>query len=66
MNYEQAVRSAQNGERVLRPHWCWVYISASEHREGKLGLFDEEDGHERGPFRPTRSDKKATDWRVMK
>lgn len=66
MLYEMAVASAHKGERVLRPHWCWVYVSVSEKREGKLSLFDEEDGHERGPYRPTRSDKKAHDWQVVK
>lgn len=63
MDYERAVREAQRGLKLMRPHWHWVYMSASD--SGKLTLYHE-DGHERGPFRPTRSDRKATDWALLK
>ncbi len=66
MDYERAVAEALKGGKLFRPHWHWVYVSASEKHEGKLAMFELFDGHERGPFKPTRSDRKAVDWQVMK
>lgn len=65
MNYERAVAEAMKGNKLMRPHWHWVYLSASEKHENKLAMFDEYDGHERGPFKPTRSDRKANDWVLL-
>lgn len=65
MNYERAVLEAHKGLKLIRPHWHWIYMSASEKREGKLALFDEEDLRERGVYRPTRDDRKATDWMIQ-
>lgn len=64
MNYERAVTDAIKGVKLMRPHWHWVYMSASEKHPGKLALFDEYDGHERGPYKAGRSDRNALDWQV--
>lgn len=66
MNYDAAVIGAHTGLKLIRPHWHWIYMSASEKTEGGLALYHEADGHERGEFKPTRSDRKATDWMVSK
>lgn len=63
MNYERAVAEAHKGLKLIRPHWHWVYMSLSEKGADKLAMFDE-DGHERGPFKPTRSDRRAEDWTI--
>lgn len=64
MDYERAIASAKKGLKLMRPHWHWVYISASEKHPDKLALFEEDDDHERGVFKPTRGDRKADDWMV--
>lgn len=61
MDYERAVASAKKGLKLMRPHWHWVAMSASEKHDGKLAMFAE-DGHERGPYKPTRADRTAADW----
>lgn len=63
MDYDEAVSQAKKGVKLMRPHWHWVYMSASE-KGNKLAMFAESDGHERGQYKPTRSDRKATDWTV--
>jgi hypothetical protein len=65
-NTEAAVSiDYEKGHRLMRPHWHWVQLGASEKLEDKLALFDD-DGHERGPYKPSRSDKTATDWVLVK
>lgn len=62
MDYERAVAEAHRGVKLMRPHWHWVYMSLSKKHEGKLVMYDEYDDRERDLFKPTRSDRKATDW----
>lgn len=64
MNYQDAIAQAKKGVKLMRPHWHWVYMSASEKHDGKLAMFAEDDGHERGLYKPTRSDRTTTDWHV--
>lgn len=63
MDYARAVIEAHRGLKLVRPHWHWVYMSLSEKSPDKLALF-EEDGRERNLFKPSRSDRKATDWKI--